>query len=717
MTVEKLRSYHFSTDAQWRACLFEGADRDPRRAGGAVRPYPPYGRPGEILATDGAHAPATARDGEILWRDDAGRLHRLPVGEDLIASGPAPVAIARAERMVVTANSLWVASGPASLQRREQDTLAQLVEVTLPDGRIADIASGGYGAVLALVERGVKGDGAWQVMRVDGAGRVAQPLRLEGLVGATALVFLRSSRRIVVLTAEHRPRLCWFPAGGGRAAFTLAVGGMRPCFSPAALGSNGRDLVFLAGAEDDGRGGAWVLALDGDGNRLGDVPVDPLDAPVRGVTATREALLVAGPRGLVRFTAAQTVPDDVPDVRCTVVTPVLQGPDREDNHRWLRIEGTATLPAGSTLELSFGATDDPETRDRLNTIVSDPSLPASHRLRKLLGEPEVWSAKTVFHGSGAKPTEPAAPFSTPLFDVRERWLWACATLIAGPGAALPVLIELDILYPGRSLMEDLPAIYRRDAEQPGSFLRGLVGVLEATTQGLDAEIGSLGSRVHPSTAEGPWLDFVARWLGLPWDDALGPDQKKALLGRARELAASRGTRAGLEKLFEAISPDGARRFRLTDATADFGFAVVGDGECAGSALPAMLGGYTRWTPELDTSAVLGTMRLPCPGQRDDGVGSHAGRVRVEVAATAEERSSWEPWLLALVREMVPLTARPELRWVSPQALRGDRLDGNLTLEPDPEPHLGTDAVTGLARLPATRPRLTAWGSDVGSRLR
>jgi hypothetical protein len=67
--------------------------------------------------------------------------------------------------------------------------------------------------------------------------------------------------------------------------------------------------------------------------------------------------------------------------------------------------------------------------------------------------------------------------------------------------------------------------------------------------------------------------------------------------------------------------------------------------------------------------------------------------------------------------MVPLTARVELRWVTPQALRADRLDGTLTLDAPPTPHLGTDAVTGITRLPERPPRLSASGASMGTRLR
>jgi phage tail-like protein len=491
---------------------------------------------------------------------------------------------------------------------------------------------------------------------------------------------------------------------------------MHPCFTAVVLGSDGAGRVFLGGADGADFGGrVYVLVLDADGNRLGDVPLEDADAPT-GLAGTRDTLLVTSTRGLLRIEAGDVVPEGAGEVRCMLVTPVLYSPDREDGRRWLRVETLASLPEGTSLELSVGATDDPQTRDRLLRVATNDSLPASHRVRQLLGEPDLWKPPTVFHGRGASLAPSPASFAAPLYDVGDRYLWVCVTLIAAPGARLPAVSELAVRYPGRSLMEELPAIYRRGEADPDNFVRALVGVLETTTQGLDDRIGSMGSLVHPSTATGSWLDFVARWLGLPWDDGLREDQKRAIVRGAPDIARSRGTRAGLETLLAALIPGVPRRFRVTDTTADFGFAIVGDAACRGSSLPAMLGGRPPWSAELDAGARLGSMRLPCPGQVDDGARQLIGRIRVDVAATGSERQTWEPWLLRLVTEMVPLTVRVQLRWVSAQMLRSNRLDGTLTLEPAPTPHLGTDAVAGLARMPERGTRLSAWGPEIGTRL-
>ena len=713
MRANQLRCYRFATEAQWNACLFVSADRDPRRSKGGVAPFAPYARPASLYESSGAHAPVVTRTGEILWFDDGCELHRLAPCNDAPETSEAPVALGRASRIVFTADGLWVLAGypPNSIQLYEEDSLTRLLSIDVLSSRLVDIASDGPHSILALIE--CKGE--LMSIRYDSAGHELGTVTFKGLSDAKAFVFLQRSKRYVVLTGGHRPRLFWFSANG-KAIFNRLISGVRPCFEAEVLGSVSKDRVFLAGQDgSEFGGGSYIVIFDGDGDSLGEVPVNQLDAPVTGITATRDALLATGQRGLLRFGVAEIVPEGAGEASTTIVTPVLFSQDREDGRRWLRVEATASLPEGSSLEISYASTDVDADRDRLNAIAADESIPMSHRAERLLNEPDLWSGRTVFRGSGDGSQEPKT-FSAKLFDVRDRYLWVSISATAAVGGRLPLLSKLEVLYPGRTLMENLPAIYQREESRPDSFLRALVGVLETTTQGLDQRIGTMGSRVNPLTAPEPWLDFIARWLGVPWDDALILEQKQRIVRRSADLAKGRGTRAGLETLLDTLIPGSPRRFRVTDATADLGFAVVGGRSCSGSALPAMLGGHTRWHRELDSTAVLGYMRLPCANQLDDGVWQLAGKVRIEIAATAAERKAWEPWLLALITEMVPLTARIELRWVTARALRTNRLDGTMTLEATPTPHLGTDAITSLARLPERKLRLSGTGPIEGTRL-
>ncbi len=713
MTGPASRGYTFRTAAQWSACLFDRVDRQASGTQLTLQPIAPFDQVARLYATDGGHAPAVTRSGAILWHDDAGFLHRLSACAEEIETSPSPYAIAHAMRLVSASSGLWVAGeSKTSLLRFEEETLARLTSVDVGD-EVIDIASDGYDRIFVLIEH----KGAVQAVRIDCSGRVASTVTFDGISRATAFVFLRQSKRFVVLVGEPYPRLYWFSEEGRTALLSIPVGATHACFQAHALGSDARNRVFLAGADDASFGGqALVLSFDGDGGPLGEVLLDARDPPVTGVTATRDSLLVTGPRGLLRHSVAPTVPDGTAEVRCALITPLLRSPNLGDRRRWLRIEATGDFPEGATVEISYGATNDPAIRDRLVLLARDGSLLMGHRLQKLRSEPGIWRPPIVFHGSGGPADDSPVPVALPLFDATEPYIWICIALSATAGGSLPSLTELSVLYRDETLMDNLPSIYRRAEGQAGSFLRSLVGVLETTTQGLDACIAALGAHVHPSTAPIPWLDFVARWLGVPWDDGLSPEQKRQLIAKAPELARGRGTRAGLETLLEALTGETPRRFRITDANADFGFATVGGEDCRGSTLPAILGGRTQWNSELDESAVLGRMRLPCNGVRDDTAERFAGHIRIEIAASDRERRAWELWLLALINEMVPITARVNLRWVNAQTLSGRRLDGSLILEGLPTAHLDTDAVTGVAHLPERRIRITPTGADIGTRL-
>jgi len=678
------------------------------------------------------------RAGEILWLDNDRVLHRLSPCNDIPEVFTPPGAFVSASRIVATSQGLWVMTGsPAdTLELYGSDSFTRLQTIRLPNVRLIDIASDGCDSVFALV----KENGVWKALSFDCAGHFTHSIEFQGVAHAEAFVFLKNSQRFVILTSCPHPeipnsqqrKLEWYavkdqPAAGEKKKhekdaiatrlFIRVIAGMRPCFCAHVLGSDSRERVFLAGRDGDEFGrGEYIVTFDSDGNSLGDVAVDPTYAPITGVTGDRQRLLATGKRGLLRFTASDVVPEGAGPVRSTLITPILFSPDREDKRRWLRIEATARVPEGSTLEIAYASADNNDDIKRLKDILNNNKLSKSNRVERLLGESDLWKPATTFHGGGSETQEPKT-FSAKLFDEHDRYVVVSVSLTAASGAHLPTLSGLDILYPGRTLIENLPAIYQVEEMKPNSFLRALVGVFETTTQGIDERIAAMGSLINPSTAPEQWLDFIARWVGVPWDDGLTVKQKRAVITSALEIAKGRGTRAGLEALLEALIPGPPRRFRVTDSTADFGFAVVGGESCPGATLPALLGGYTRWHPILNSSAVLGRMRLPCANQLEDGAWQLVGRVQVEVAATAVERQTWEPWLLALLTEMVPLTARVEIRWVTAQAFRTNRLDGTMTLESPPEPHLGTDAITGLARLPEAAVRLSACGEPIGTRLR
>jgi phage tail-like protein len=709
-----LRGYRFHTNAQWDLCLSAQVERVAVEGQIRLGPLAPYAHEAAgHLASNGGHAPTPTRSGETLWRDDDGQLHRLesaPTIEECLPARSAPGAIARARRLVAATQGIWALGDPPhSLQCFEEDTLTRRFTLEIPEARVVDIAGDGHDGVYALVED----QGGWRIVHHGCTGALLEAVSLAGIRQADAMVFLSDTRRFVLL-ANAGSRLVGYSPDGGDARFTVMLASLRPCFTGRVLGSDSRDRVLVGGADGTDFGDVpSLVALDGDGVVLS---IQRLAQPATGLAASADALFVTDVRGLDRYPVARAIPDDVGQVQATLLTPALQAPDTMDGRRWLRIEAVADLPPGTTLTLSCAGTSDVKLRDRAAAIANNASLPASRRmlmLRDLVGP---WRNPASFNGHEADAASPQAPFSAPLFDVREQYLWVSATLTAAPGARLPSLSALAVLYPGPTLMDHLPAIYRQAESNDGDFLRSLVGILEATTQSLDSNIAQLGSRIDPSTAPREWLDFVARWLGLPWDDALELAQKQRIAIHAADIARGRGTRAGLEMLLDTLMPQRPRRFRVIDVTADHGIAIVGGGKCRGSTLPVVLGGLPMTGAELGAKAVLGRMRLPCEASEDDGLSRIVGKIRIDVAATARERKAWASWLSALVMQMVPVACRVEVRWLGVDELRPTHLGDAWVLGSPSAPHLGTDSITGLARLPQRGTTLSHSGAESGSRL-
>ncbi len=717
------REYRFATAGQWQLGLFQLAT-----PGAGLEPLRPYARKPQSFPSAGGFVPTVLLTREILWRDNTGAIHVLSPHDDSGDAFPASGALAHSPRLVANGRGIWaMGAHPGSLHCYEPGTFTELASAEFEGFDLRDLTYVDCN-VLGVLAHSAYG---WHFLSVHCDGRIVADVLLDCLHQPIGCTYLRASQQLVVLTGGEHPCLFWYTLEGGVPEQTLAVALRYSCCECFAIA--GSDRIYVAALSD---GQYAVVVLDPDGAHVDIVPVDAADAPrasleasyphsatrraMTGLAAAGTSFYLTGTRGLLRFSIADTVPSNSGEIACTYLSPMMQSPDPEGTTYWLRADCLTTLPDGCSLEIVAAATSSPDVRDRINTVAADTHLSPARRIEVILGEADIWQHKTVFHGDAPAP-EPDT-LSAPLFDIAGRFLWIAITLRASAESAFPSIREFSVFYPGHGLMEYLPALYRfeslggqRNPVRNDGFGRALVGVLEATTQEIDKEISSLGANIHPDTAPEAWLNYVARWLSLPWDDALNIDQKHALVNHAAKLTRLRGTREGLELLLQYLFPGTPVRFRVTDTTADFGFAVL---DCDAS-LPVMLAGYSHRRAELGPHAVLGRIRLPCPDQPDDPTARWLSKVRVDIAATATEKKAWEPWLRALLSSYLPATASLVVHWTSLYALRSGTpvLNDSLVLEPMPAPHLGSDAVTGLARFPDSKPRLSPTGLPMGTRLR
>jgi phage tail-like protein len=245
-------------------------------------------------------------------------------------------------------------------------------------------------------------------------------------------------------------------------------------------------------------------------------------------------------------------------------------------------------------------------------------------------------------------------------------------------------------------------------------MRRLVGVLESTTQRIDERIRSIGSHIDPRTAPDAWLDYLGRWLDLPWDDELPNEVKRRVLQDAGALLDERGTRNGIRRLLRALLGPGAA-VRIQDLTVDHAVAVLGGNGHAGPALPALLAGVPLRTPTLGGKAVIGRACLARPGDLSlkDSFDTIVPTLRVGITAPREIRQAIEPLLEAILAQYVPAGVRVRIRWNGASRIP-DLTDTNpLVLDAEGPGRLGGDSTLGRTVLEGRRGRLDDAGLGVG----
>lgn len=688
-----LQAYRLATPAQWQDGVLAGVAAC---ADGRLRPFAPYGRAALALGpADGADLPAIGRDGSAWWRGAGGALYRLARG----ASRPevfAPYRFACGRLALAAGCSvLWLAGrGQGQLHCYDQHDLRELFEVELDGARIVGLAPAERDGLWVLVH-GAHGQA---IVRLDHAGRAARPIPLKDQPEFSAIAALGQPDCLALL-ARDGSRVSFVAAGRrpGPVLPTLALAALEAGATARLLAGDGAGGLCIGIRDGSGRSAVLVCSVGGDlEDRIA------LDAEPAGIAAAGAQLLVAGAGGATLYRSDEASAGT--PASCELITPVLSSPARADGRGWLRAELSAQLPAGAWLEVKYAGTDDAELRAEAQRVARDRTLTPAQRLArldKLLGG---WSEPVRYSGSAGA----GAPrtLAAPLFDARSEHLWLRIRLGASQGSALPRLGPVRVLYPDRSLMERLPAIYRN--EERNDFLRSFVGVLEATTQDLDRRIAGLGALLDPASTDKAWLDYMARWFDLPWDDALETAQKRALLRAAPQILPLRGTRQALEAMLGALFPGAPPRFTVSDTASGPGPARLN-----ASALPALLSGLPARASVLGRRAALGQACLSKPA----GV-ARPSRVRIEITASLAERRQAAPWLPAMVGALMPVTARAVLAW------RETRTDGSgvilgadTVLGEAPDARLGENSVIGAARLrPGHVTRLPSSGASVGFRL-
>jgi phage tail-like protein len=640
MSSARTRLYRFASEEQWALTVLSKWDVQPD---GSLSQSPRLNPVAKPVSTGGsgsrekAQTPLITRLGDPVElsdsRDELGNCPRLPIGRNWI---------------------WWFDPGGPVLHRWDDESLE---EEDLRDvgATILDIAGDDGDGVWVLVGEGDRRE----LLRYDcrGCRIAALPVPCEGC-HATQLASVDSARVLVLLTRDGS-KLVSLDSESGKVLSVKELGDLAFGWRATQMASDGTTWIALWGPQAGYSGDTWLLfVLDGslevaEGPFQDIFPNKPVSFyELARVAVQGENVWFSTVEGYWKISSGDGA--GARELESLILTRALRSTASPMGRGWLRVDLPVDLPTGATLSIRFASTSDPNLKKTADAIVGDTSRPVAKR-EKDLWDLFVREAIAIEDYSFSGPASSVIPKSTPLLIPQDEWLWLRISVISLPGGDVAKLKGLDVHYPYVTLSQSLPSIFQGETNDPGARLARLLGSVEATTERFDSKIRSLRSLLAPESAPPDWLDYLAAWFQLPWDEDLPESTKRSLLQHAGELIAWRGTRKGLLQFLRCLLGNGAE-IAIADLTVDHPPLRL---SCGGSALPALLAGSPRTTPRLGSKAVLGKAKL-CP---DEGpLANIAPCVVLKLAADTAVRKKIAAILESLIVQYIPAGVNVRIRW-------------------------------------------------------
>jgi phage tail-like protein len=132
-----------------------------------------------------------------------------------------------------------------------------------------------------------------------------------------------------------------------------------------------------------------------------------------------------------------------------------------------------------------------------------------------------------------------------------RYLWLRVHLDA-PKFANPALAGIRVTYPRPSMLDLLPAFWRRDAEAADRAERYLA-LFEGVYSELDGRVDALPAFFDPRTVPAEALDWLGAFLDVAFDQRLKEPLRRRLLAEMPNLYRRRGTVSALETMVSIVA--------------------------------------------------------------------------------------------------------------------------------------------------------------------
>ncbi|MBA4175716.1 MAG: hypothetical protein C0505_04020 [Leptothrix sp. (in: Bacteria)] len=215
--------------------------------------------------------------------------------------------------------------------------------------------------------------------------------------------------------------------------------------------------------------------------------------------------------------------------QAALLTPLLDG--AEPALAWHRVMIDGCIPAGCSVRVASRSADDADLLAQL------PFTPQPTPLLRPDGGELPWLLDGPGANTGA--TRGTGCWELLLQRVQGRWLQLRLELI-GNELATPRLAALRVWRPRFSYLRYLPALYREDAGS-ADFLERFLANFEGSFTALEDRIAGAAALFDVRSAPADTLDWLAGWLGLVLDPALGEARRRQLIAHAMPLYRYRGT--------------------------------------------------------------------------------------------------------------------------------------------------------------------------------
>lgn len=675
---EPIRAYTFKTANQWSQCLLTGFTL---QQNGALLQD-------ERVGMYAVHIPPTPGEtGVPLTVDAYGQVFRLKSASEPMARSP---------RLIVDRDwAWWFESGQSIVRRSDIETLQLDLELDV-ERTVLDIASDGLEGIWILC-----GGECPTLVHFDCLGRPRQryPAPFEA-AGARRIVSAGSGATLALLT-QKAARLVRIDASKGKVLDAQDLGPLADGWIILQFVSDARDRIAFWGVlpgQPTPKG--LLFLMDSEGNIVDGPLASLFDQPdgARPPHRLEEIRIAVNRQTVWLFTDTglwRAAPTDGAGARAsqsTITTPAMYSPLVGTKRGWLRAEASVTLSQGAALEARVFTSDDQNLVAAANAIVSDPSVPSSQKQDRIWALFDPGEIQTC---SIAGPTDAGVPIAIPILEPQNRWAWLRLSLITPPGNTVAPLSQLRVLYPNVTIADYLPSVFRGTQYDPDGTLRSLVGVLESTTQQFDELIRGAASYLDPLVAPVDWLDYLARWFDLPWDDSLPIASKRRLLASIAALLQWRGTRKGLQALLQSLAgPDATVEF--ADMTVDHAPVRLGGCGQRGGSLPSVLPGASLQAPVLATKAVIGRA---CLGASADPLATVVPTLRIRIAASSQQHKALEVLMPRVLGQYVPAGMNIVIRWRNAAMIPPDVIGENgMTLDGPRSVTLGRDGAIGQGRI-------------------